>query len=294
MPNVRLFCAVSSVTSIALVSGMSSQIKNATMLRVEHLSWTAPSRGLASPVKILDDVSFKIEKGKFVGLIGPNGAGKSSLMRCVYRVTKPSEGEVFVDEQNVWELSAKQSALKTAVILQEQNDYMGLSVHDVIAQGLTPHKGLFEWNTRGDDALIAQLLKEMELSELAEKPFSVLSGGEKQRAYLARALLQKPQLLIMDEPTNHLDIHFQLEVLRKVKALPVTVFASFHDLNLAAAFCDEIIVLNHGKLCAQGSPEDVLKEDLISEVYRTCCVVDRHPLYDHPRVSFAFQYGVHR
>jgi len=268
----------------------SEQLKQRSpLLCVEHLNWTVPARKGKRTKAILDDVSFSIQPGKFVGLIGPNGAGKSSLMRCIYRVTRPTAGQVCINGQDVWAVSGKRAAKNTAVILQEQNDYMGLTVYDVVAQGLTPHKGLFEFDSAEDKARIVELLREMELDQLADQPFSILSGGEKQRAFLARALMQSPQLLIMDEPTNHLDIHFQLEVLRKVKALPFTVFASFHDLNLAAAFCDELIVLDGGRVCAQGTPEKVLTEDLISQVYRTCCIVDQHPIGGHPRVSFAYQ-----
>lgn len=258
------------------------------LLNVERLGWTVPRRKGVNDKVILDDLSFSIAPGKFVGLIGPNGAGKSSLMRCIYRVTKPTSGSVSINGHNVWELSGKQAARTTAVILQEQNDYMGLTVYDVVAQGLTPHKGIFEWDSEEDKAKIASLLHEMELDDLAHQPFSYLSGGEKQRAFLARALVQSPQLLMMDEPTNHLDIHFQLEVLRKVKSLPITVCASFHDLNLAAAFCDELIVLEAGRLCAKGTPKEVLTEGLISRVYRTSCTVDQHPIDQHPRVSFAY------
>ena len=277
-----------SVTRLSATSASPSSDDSSSLLQVEHLSWAVPTQNGRSEKHVLDDLSFSVKPGKFVGLIGPNGAGKSSLMRCIYRVTKPTAGSVHINGRNVWELSGKQAARTTAVILQEQNDYMGLTVYDVVAQGLTPHKGLFEWDNAEDKTMIASLLSEMELDSLAQQPFSNLSGGEKQRAFLARALLQSPQLLMMDEPTNHLDIHFQLEVLRKVKSLPITVFASFHDLNLAAAFCDELIVLEGGRLCAQGTPEQVLTEDLISKVYRNCCIVDQHPIDAHPRVSFAY------
>lgn len=260
-----------------------------SMLDIQNLSWSVPIRqGDGARRRILDDISLQIGEGKFVGLIGPNGAGKSSLMRCVYRMHKPDAGNVFVNGQNIWSLSAKKAARQTAVILQEQSEHMGLTVRDVIAQGLTPHKGLFELDSQQDIERIERLIVEMELESFERSLFANLSGGEKQRVFLARAILQDPRLLVMDEPTNHLDVHFQLEVLRMVKAMSLTVFASFHDLNLAAAFCDELCVIHQGKIVAFGMPEAVLTEDLISEVFRTCCVVDKHPLYGHPRVSYAY------
>ena len=259
------------------------------MLDIRNITWSVPAQqGGGERRRILDDISLKIDEGKFVGLIGPNGAGKSSLMRCVYRVHRPDAGKVFVNSRDIWSLSAKQAARQTAVILQEQSEHMGLTVRDVIAQGLTPHKGLFEMDSQTDVEHIDRLVDDMELQSFQRSLFANLSGGEKQRVFLARAILQDPRLLVMDEPTNHLDVHFQLEVLRLVKAMPLTVFASFHDLNLAAAFCDELCVIHHGKIVAYGTPQSVLTEDLISEVFRTCCVVDKHPLYGHPRVSYAY------
>ena len=259
------------------------------MLDIQNISWSVPTRDSGGGRRrILDRINLRIDEGKFVGLIGPNGAGKSSLMRCVYRVHKPDSGEVFVNGQGIWSLSAKQAARQTAVILQEQSEHMGLTVRDVIAQGLTPHKGLFEMDSQHDVERIDRLIVEMELQAFEKALFANLSGGEKQRVFLARAILQEPRLLVMDEPTNHLDVHFQLEVLRLVKSMPLRVFASFHDLNLAAAFCDELCVIHQGKIVAYGTPQTVLTEDLISEVFRTCCVVDQHPLYGHPRVSYAY------
>jgi iron complex transport system ATP-binding protein len=254
---------------------------SAPLVQVNGLSWVVDGQ------RLLDDISFSINEGEFVGIIGPNGAGKSSLMRCLYRVNRPSEGSVYCAGDDVWKLSAKESARRTAVILQETSEQMGLSVEQVVSQGLTPHKKLFELDTEADRTLINKLITELELESLRTHSFATLSGGEKQRVMLARAMLQRPRLLIMDEPTNHLDVHFQIEVLRKVKKLPITVLASFHDLNLAAAFCDRLIVMDKGKLVAHGSPSEVISETLISEVFRTCCVVDKHPLYDHPRVSYA-------
>jgi iron complex transport system ATP-binding protein len=257
------------------------------VIEVSDLSWIVRD-GRKSTRAILKDINFRVSQGKFVGIIGPNGAGKSSLMRCLYRVQKPTTGQVCVGGSDIWQISSKQAAQQTAVILQEHSDHMGLTVREVIAQGLTPHKSLFEFDNADDNERIDALLCQTELTEMQNSPFSHLSGGEKQRAFLARAILQNPKLLVMDEPTNHLDIHFQLEVLKIVSRLPVTVFASFHDLNLAAAFCDELIVLDEGKLVSQGTPEEVLTEQMINSVYRTSSVVDRHPVHNYLRITYVY------
>jgi iron complex transport system ATP-binding protein len=257
-------------------------VSEPNLLQVSNLSWSAGQN------KILNEISFDIKKGSFVGLIGPNGAGKSSLMRCIYRVNHPDEGTVLFEGQNIWEGSSNSNARNIAVILQEQSDHLGLSVYEVVALGLTPHKKLFEWDTPEDKISIQQVLLDNDLLQLSSRLFSYLSGGEKQRVMLARAMLQAPKLLIMDEPTNHLDVHYQVEVLQKVKKLDVTVLASFHDLNLAAAFCNKIIVLDKGQLSSVGTPEEVLTEEVLTEVFNSKAFVDKHPIHQHPRITYAY------
>jgi len=258
------------------------------LLDVRRLYWSADKH------QILQDIDFTIQPGCFVGLIGPNGAGKSSLMRCLYGVNKPDKGEILFEGKNLWQTRPKDNAKKIAVILQEQSEHLGLSVYEVVALGLTPHKKLFEWDSPGDKQAIQEALTAHDLSPLEDRLFVHLSGGEKQRVMLARAMLQQPKLLIMDEPTNHLDVHYQLEVLQKVqqqvKTDQLTVLASFHDLNLAAAFCDQIIVMQHGLISATGTPDEVLTEAMISEVFKTCAWVDRHPISAHPRITYGYQH----
>jgi len=256
--------------------------KKTTLLSAEGISWNVDSK------TILKDLSFKLMSGSFVGLLGPNGAGKSSLMRCLYRVNQPTKGQVLFQGEDVWQQSAKKNAQNMAVILQEQSAHLGLIVRDVVAQGLTPHKKIFEWDSAEDLMRIERFIAEADLEALRDEPFSHLSGGEKQRVMLARAMLQNPKLLIMDEPTNHLDVHYQVDVLRQVKATGLTVLASFHDLNLAAAFCDHILVLDKGELVASGSPQEVITESLLAEVFKTEAVVDRHPMNGHPRITYAY------
>lgn len=252
------------------------------LLTAQNVCWQVGDKA------IVDDVSFRINKGQFVGLIGPNGAGKSSLMRCLYRVNAPSSGQVLFEEQDVWQISAKDNAKNMSVILQEHSDHLGLTVQDVISQGLTPHKKLFQWDDASDINQMQTVMQQVDVTELKDKPFQLLSGGEKQRVMLGRALVQNTELLIMDEPTNHLDVHYQTQVMLKVKSLHKTIFASFHDLNLAAAFCDYLLVLDKGKLVASGAPDDVLTQSLIKNVFRTQAIVDKHPENGHPRITYQY------
>jgi len=252
------------------------------LLITQNLTWQV------AQTKIVDNVSFEIQRGQFVGLLGPNGAGKSSLMRCLYRVNQPTTGEVLFNGESVWQLSAKQNAKNMAVILQEHSDHLGLLVRDVISQGLTPHKAFFQLDNEHDQQLMQSIMQSLDVMHLSKKSFQTLSGGEKQRVMLARALMQQTEFLIMDEPTNHLDVHYQTEIMKTVKQLSKTVFASFHDLNIAAAFCDYLLVLDQGKLVASGTPSDVLTETLISEVFRTSVKVDQHPIHNHPRITYDY------
>ncbi len=241
------------------------------ILQVQNLHWSA------GDTAILSDINFNIPEGSFVGLIGPNGAGKSSLMRCLYGVNKPQRGDILLHDNDLLKMPAREQARQVAVILQEHSNHMGLNVWDVVAQGLTPHKGLFEWTTKKDLDYIQAAIIKMDLSLLQFQPFEQLSGGEKQRVMLARAHVQNPQLLIMDEPTNHLDVHYQIDMLNMVKEMGISVLASIHDLNLAAAFCDYLLVIDKGKIVGQGLPKEVLTQSLIREVFNTRVQVDRHP-----------------
>jgi iron complex transport system ATP-binding protein len=252
------------------------------ILKIDQLCW-----GVAEQ-PILKDISFSMRAGEFVGLIGPNGSGKSSLLRCIYRVNVPTAGAIFFHDQALTSMRLKESARQIAVILQEHSDHGGLSVEDIVALGLTPYKAMFQMDTPEDKARIDQLLQSLDLETLRASPFHLLSGGEKQRVMLARALLQDPALLLMDEPTNHLDIHYQIEVLQKVRQANLSVLASFHDLNLAAAFCDRLLLLNHGELVAEGTPEEVLTEDRLAQTFQTCALVDQHPAGSYPRISYAY------
>lgn len=251
-----------------------------TKLDIEGLAWRIDSRWL------LREVGLHVEQGEFVGLIGPNGSGKTSLLRCAYRSTEPDEGQVRLDGDDVWQRPARWCAQRIAVVLQEFPQEFGLSVRDVVSMGRTPHKGLFDGDTPHDARLIARALDQVGLASCAEHAFATLSGGEKQRVLLARALVQEPQLLILDEPTNHLDPRYQLELLQHLRGLGLSILASFHDLNLAAGFCDRLYVVDGGRIVASGTPDQVLTSAVLEQVFGVQALVDRHPLHPYPRITW--------
>lgn len=226
---------------------------------------------------LVDNVSISVSEGEMVGLLGPNGAGKSSLLRTIYRINRPASGTVLVNGEDAWQQPTEWVARNVGAVLQDMPAEFPLTVRDVVAMGRSAHKKLLEPDTPHDHTLIAAAMALLGLAPLQDRAFRTLSGGERQRVLVARALVQQPRLLILDEPTNHLDIHHQLQLLRFMRGLEITVVAALHDLNLAAMFCDRLCVLDHGRLVAVGTPETVLTPELLRRVYRIDATIARHP-----------------
>lgn len=249
-------------------------------LQTEGVSWSVEAH------KIVNDISLAVAEGEFVGLLGPNGSGKSSLLRTIYRILKPEAGLVTLDGANVWHLPPREVARQMAVVMQERSGDFDFSVHEIVMMGRNPHKGMFDRDTTQDFQLVEEALARVDMTAFAGRSFLTLSGGEKQRVLIARALVQQAHFLVLDEPTNHLDIHYQLEILELVKHLGVTALAALHDLNLAAFYCDRLYVLKAGQVVASGSPEVVLNPDLIRTVYGVWSEVSTHPLTGKLTITF--------
>lgn len=249
-------------------------------LDLDNLSW-----GISAGKPIVGPLSLSVAPGRMLALVGPNGAGKSSLLRCLYRYHRPSTGRVLLDGEDIWALKGKDVARRIATVLQEPASDFGLTVSEVVELGLTPHRG--DWGTdHADHEEVEAVLALMELSHLAPRDLATLSGGEKQRVMIARALLQKPDLLILDEPTNHLDIRHQLEVLELLSQLKCTVVVSLHDLALASAHADQVLLLDQGRVAALGAPQDVLTQATIRSAFAVETLLDSHPATGRPRLSF--------
>ncbi|NRA60289.1 MAG: ABC transporter ATP-binding protein [Psychrobium sp.] len=253
-----------------------------SILNVEDLCWSVKDKN------ILKSISFNVKKGQFVGVIGSNGSGKTSLLRNLYRYNKPSTGRILLSGEDIWRQSATAIAKQISVVQQAPASLPYL-VRDVVNMGLTPHKALFEGSNNHDREQVHQALGQVDLEQFANNAFDTLSGGEQQRVLIARAIVQRGQLLIMDEPTNHLDIHYQIDILKRVKQLGRTVIVSLHDLNMASAFCDHLILLHRGEIYCQGTPSQVLKQEIISKIYDVDVTVITHP--DHDKPHLLFRYG---
>ncbi len=217
--------------------------------------------------RILNGISLKADHREFVGLLGPNGSGKSTFLKCVYRVLQPDAGAVFLDGDPVSRMTYKESARKVAVLAQHNYYNFDFTVREVVMMGRAPHKKTLQRDTAEDFAIVEEALETVHMRTFADRSFSTLSGGEQQRVILARALAQQTPCLVLDEPTNHLDITYQLELMRIVKALDVTVVAAVHDLNIAAMFCDRLYMLQDGRIVAEGTPEEVLTTERIEQIY---------------------------
>ncbi|UTH74461.1 ABC transporter ATP-binding protein [Chromobacterium sp. IIBBL 290-4] len=248
------------------------------------LDWS-PDPTAAPEARLLRGIALTVRPGELVGVIGPNGSGKTSALRCAFRFNQPLAGEARLDGADIWSQSAASFARRVAVVLQEFPDDFGLTVREAAAMGRIPHQSLLGGESAQDAAIVEQALREVELWDKQGQPFATLSGGEKQRALLARALAQQPELLILDEPTNHLDLRHQLALLRLVRRLGIAALATLHDLNLAAAFCHRLYALQAGRIVASGLPDTVLTPALLSEVFGVRALVDRHPQAGHPRIT---------
>ncbi|MEI3605259.1 heme ABC transporter ATP-binding protein [Pseudogracilibacillus sp. SE30717A] len=250
-------------------------------LRVENISFSYQEEK-----KILDNINLHVEKGELVGIIGPNGSGKSTILKNIYRVLKPDEGAVFLDDEAVYQMHVKKAATKLGVVGQENSIPFDFTVGDIVAMGRGPHKGLLESDTEEDQRIVMNALKQVDLEHLIYQDYRQLSGGEKQRVIIARVLAQQTDFLILDEPTNHLDIHHQLQIFDLVKNIGVTVLAAIHDLNLAALYCDRIYLLKDGKLVTAGTPETVLTEKNIGDVFGIHTDIMIHPITKKVSITY--------
>lgn len=249
-------------------------------IQAENLIWKIGSKS------IIDGVSFSAEPGKLLGLLGPNGSGKTSLLRLLTGLKRPHAGTVTLDGDDIGRIRRRILAQRVAFIEQHATTNANLKVIDVVKLGRFPHRSMFSGWTQADDAAVSEALERTEMATKCNQSWQTLSGGEKQRAHLARALAQSPRELILDEPTNHLDVHHQIALLRLVSELSLTSIIALHDLNHAAMFCDRLIILESGRIVAAGSPEEVLTRELLRDVFSVDAFVEPSPYHARPHIHF--------
>ena len=237
---------------------------------------------------VLHNISLSVETGEMVGLLGPNGSGKTTLIKLTSGVLKPKQGEIKLDGSSLSQWSRKSIARSIAVVPQQFNIPFAFTSAEVVMLGRTPFFKAFAEESEVDKQSVSNALELVNISELRERRFDELSGGERQKVILAMALAQQPKLLLLDEPTVHLDITHQVEILELVRKLNIerelTVIAAIHDLNLASLYFDRLILLKEGRVVADGTPSQVLTEAQIGEVFSASVKVEPHPVSNVPHI----------
>jgi iron complex transport system ATP-binding protein len=235
---------------------------------------------------ILHDVDMRAKPGQILGLVGPNGSGKSTLIKGIGRVIDLLSGHISIDGRDTRTVRRDELARLVATVPQDPALPGAFTAFEVVLMGRTPHLGLLRYEGEKDLAIAWQAMVATHTESFAERRASELSGGERQRLVIARALTQKPKAMLLDEPTANLDINYQIEILDLVKSLcreqSLTVVIALHDLNLAAQYCDLIVMLSGGRVHAGGAPGDILTAPNIKEVYGADVCVYPHPINGLP------------
>ncbi len=220
-------------------------------------------------VPVLKDVCFELAESEVLGIVGPNGAGKSTLIRCIDRILKPQKGSILLDERNIKEMRGMELAKKLGYIPQSGHQSFPATVFDVVLMGRRPHIG---WRSNEkDNEKVLDVLQMLKIEYLAMRDINEISGGQQQKVFIARALTQEPDVLLLDEPTSNLDIRHQLEVMDIIKNIVrekgISAIMAIHDLNLGSRYSDRIIMMNGGTIVSAGNPSSVLNAENIKQVY---------------------------
>jgi iron complex transport system ATP-binding protein len=238
---------------------------------------------------ILSEAHLSVQPGELVGLIGPNGAGKTTLLKVIGGLWSGAKGEITLLDRPLARYSARDVARIIAQVPQITALDFPFSVRQVVLMGRNPHLGRFELETERDRRIAEQAMRRTKTLDLAERLIGTLSGGERQRVLIARALTQEARVLLLDEPTANLDIQHQIGILELVQGLiredGLGAVAAVHDLELAARFCDRLVLMDRGAVLAEGTPEDVLSPDILRRAYAVDTRAYPDPVTGHLRIA---------
>lgn len=240
--------------------------------------------------EVLKDINLNFKKGKIYTILGPNGTGKSTLLKIINRWLKVPKGKVFYDDMDINLLKTKDIARKVGVIPQENNWQFDFMVKEIVLMGRYIHLGRFE-NEKDKDIKIAdEAMRNTNTYALKNRNINKISGGEKQRVIVARALAQETPVILLDEPVSQLDLYHQLEIINIIQSLVIkekkTAICVLHDINLAIEFSDELIFMKEGRILNKGTPDRILNKDLIKETYGVDTLVIRNKLTNKPHVIY--------
>jgi iron complex transport system ATP-binding protein len=245
-------------------------------IRIKKLDWHYGEN------KVLDDINLNLNNCGFYGIIGPNGSGKTTLLKNISRSLTTKKGTVFFDDRDITEYSNKELAKKISYVPQNTNVEFEFSVMDIVLMGRSPYIRRFHTENAYDISIAKRAMEITNTWHLKEKNISMISGGERQRAIIARALAQQTNIMLLDEPVSQLDIQHQIEILDILKKLTeekkLTVIMSLHDLNLAAQYCDKLILMDKGRVFKEGTPSEIVEEENIQKVYgmKVCIMKNPH------------------
>jgi iron complex transport system ATP-binding protein len=217
----------------------------------------------------LENVSIEVVETEVLGVLGPNGAGKSTLLKCIDRILTPQKGRILLDGKDIQTMSRMDLAKKVGYIPQSASHVFSATVFDTVLMGRRPHLG---WrSSEKDTEVVLETLHLLHIEDFAMRDINELSGGQLQKVFIARALTQEPDLLLLDEPTSNLDVRHQLEVMHTIKSIVrkkgISAIMAIHDLNLAARYADTIVMMNGGSISSVGNPTSVLTQENIKQVY---------------------------
>ena len=238
---------------------------------------------------VLQEVSFRVEKGEFVGVIGPNGSGKTTLLKLLHRLLAPQRGEILFELVPMKKMDRRDIAKRIAVVAQETQLLFPFSVIETVLMGRSPYLGRLLFESEKDLEIARKAMEWTKILPFSERPVEELSGGERKRVFIARALAQEPDVILLDEPTANLDIQHQIEFLDLILTLNrdrgLTIVMASHDMNIASEFCDRLILLQEGRIYQMGTPEKVVTKENIESVYGCEVWIDQHPVSGMPRIS---------
>jgi iron complex transport system ATP-binding protein len=237
-----------------------------------------------------------VEKGEFLGVIGPNGSGKTTLLKILYRLLSPQKGEILFELVPMRKMDRNDIAKRIAVVAQETQLLFPFSVLETVLMGRSPYLGHLMFESEKDLEIAKKAMEWTKVFPFSERPMDELSGGERKRVFIARALAQEPEVILLDEPTANLDIHHQIDFLDLILTLNrergLTIVMASHDMNIASEFCDRLILLQDGRIYKMGTPDEVITKENIESVYGCEVWIDQNPVSGMPRINLSKK-GVH-
>ena len=238
---------------------------------------------------VLRDISFCVNRKEVLGIIGPNGSGKTTLLKSLNRTITPEQGDIIIDGTNIKGIKRRELARIVGTVPQEASMIFPFTVLEMVLMGRAPYLGRLGFEVEQDYKKAIRAMEMTDVSPFSSRKIDALSGGEKQRVLIARAIAQEPLIMLLDEPTSFLDIRHQIEIYDLIKELNsangLTVIIVSHDINLAAQYCNRVMLMNNGRVFKIGSPDDVVTKENIEEVYGCQVLVDKNPVTERPRIT---------